>query len=207
MQNPHGTRVMRQHLGQPLVALWSLVGVRPSQLDTQLLDPLFHHFLSHLRFGNSLPASTLSGGGGSRQDSPRAVNSGIKRGLALLAFHPLQNHAYVAHRTADKPLLTRECGRGPFSNDPIIGAVVSLSPTKVVVVVHLLHNLRADDFCDLLTNPVSTGIRIVPRQVHKIQILSTLLALLMEPGDPRLLVSLGLRNIHIMGRDAVAESS
>ena len=104
---------------------------------------------------------------GAAHHSAGAVHGREERLLVLGRLDALEDHGLVAHRAADEALLTRPGRRAALADDPVGAAEVLLPPREVVVVVHLVHRLGAEDLEHLRDHDVAAGVRVLAGELHR----------------------------------------
>src|SRR5439155_9586525 len=84
-----------------------------------------------------------------------------ERLLGLARLDALEDHRLVAHRAADEALLAGPRGRAALPDHPVPAAEVLLPAREVVMVVHLVRRLGAEDLEHLVDDDVAAGARVV----------------------------------------------
>src|SRR5581483_11614001 len=96
-----------------------------------------------------------------------AVHGRVQRRIRAGTRDALEDDGVVAHRAADEALLAGTRGRAALAHHPVGPAEVLLPPREVVVVVHLVHRLGAEDLEHLVDHDVATGVRVLAGQLHR----------------------------------------
>ncbi len=104
---------------------------------------------------------------GAAHHATGTVDGRVQRLAGHRALGALQDHRVVAHRAADEALLTGTRRRAALAHHPVGAAEVSLLEREVVVVVHVVHGLRAEDVEHLRHDDVAAGVRVVTGQAHR----------------------------------------
>ena len=171
--------VICQHLIELLIALGSLVGASPEQVNAALL-----HVHAHLELVDdtrsdllavATPALELTGSLRARQHATGTVDRGVEVLLGLHRIQTANDHALVHHGRADEGALTRKRGSRALANHEVVLAGVLLDPREVVVVVDLISELRrpVDDLSHRGADPLATRIGVLTRQVHGLEVCLT----------------------------------
>src|SRR5712691_2951509 len=90
-----------------------------------------------------------------------AVHRRVERLLVLGRLDALEDHRLVAHRAADEALLARAGRRAALADHPAGAAEVLIPPREIVVVVHLVHRLGAEDLEHLVHYDVAAGVGVL----------------------------------------------
>ena len=96
-----------------------------------------------------------------------AVHGREQRLLVVVRLDALEDHRLVAHGAADEALLARPGRRAALPDHPVGAAEVLLPPREVVVVVHLVDRLGAEDLEHLGDHDVAAGVGVLARQLHR----------------------------------------
>src|SRR3954466_10942251 len=99
----------------------------------------------------------------------------VQRSGLIAAFRcAAHDHGVVSHGAADESLLAGERGRCSLPNDDDFARLafyeLSLAPREVVMVVHELLLVAAQDFNDLASDPLAARVRILARELHQLPV-------------------------------------
>src|SRR5262249_25038782 len=117
-------------------------GVRVIRAGALLLE---HAVAVTVRAGPALSAPHPARGLRAAHHPAGSVHRRVERLHGILRLHALEDHRLVSHRAADEALLARARRRAALADDPVRAAEVVLEPREVVVVVHLVSRLGAQD--------------------------------------------------------------
>src|SRR5206468_10383579 len=115
----------------------------------------------------SLATPHTTRGLGAAHHAAGAVHRRVQRRLGVRALDALEDDRLVAHRAADEALLAGTRGRTALADHPVAAAEVLLPPREVVVVVHLVDRLGAEDLEHLRDHDVTAGIGVLAGQLHR----------------------------------------
>src|SRR5690348_6554344 len=174
VQHGHRVALRRQHVRQPPVRVRRLVQPAAAQDYALAAHPLVEHVPRHLalRDDRARLAVHLAARRRPRHHAPGAVHRRVQRGpLALrVAACALDDPGVVAHRAAHEPLLPRKRGRRALADHDVLRPVMRLLPGKVVMVVHQLDLVAAQDLHDLACHPLPPRVGVLARQGHQVPI-------------------------------------
>ena len=91
----------------------------------------------------------------------------VERLLRSRRLDALEDDRLVAHRAADEALLARTGRRAALADHPVRSTEVLLPPREVVVVVHLVRRLGAEDLEHLVDDDVAAGVGVVACELHR----------------------------------------
>src|SRR6516165_4002091 len=121
------------------------------------------------------------------------------------ALNPTEDHGIVSHRAADEAALAGEGGRRTLTHDPKVPLTVALAPGKVVMVVHGVEDLPADDRAYLFDHPLAPGIGILAGEGHGGEVLPSEVGILMQHDRRNIDAVLATGELDEGGRGLVTE--
>ena len=180
-----------QHFRQTTIGLRRFVNIAAAQYDAFVAHP-FHHLVvpneSILANSFAIDLDKPPFRRCARHDPTRAVHRREKRFARNRRVDSFDNDRVVAHASANKSFLAGKRRRRAFAHDPELFAIVFLLPGEVVMVVHFLENLRAQDSPnDMPRDRFPPRVGIAPGQMHARDVIT---------ADLRILWNNCRRNIH-----------
>jgi hypothetical protein len=91
----------------------------------------------------------------------------VQRRVRVRTRDALEDDRLVAHRAADEALLAGTSGRAALAHNPVRATEVHLPPREVVVVVHLVHRLDAEDLEHLVHHDVAACVGVLGGELHR----------------------------------------
>src|ERR1700731_5032581 len=137
-----------ENVRQSAISLGCFVQIAAAQDYALLGDPFHHLIVSNESFRANPLAAHLDETPlcrRPRHDPARAVYGGEKRFARKGRIDPFNDDGVIAHASADETFLSGKRRRRALPHDPVMLAVMFLPPRKVVMVVNLFLDVRAQD--------------------------------------------------------------
>src|SRR4029450_8529869 len=112
-------------------------------------------------------AIALALGLGPRHHAPGAVHGRVEALRPPLPLDAFEDPRGVGHRATDEAALTRKRRRCALAHDPQITLAMTLAPGVVVMVVHRVGRLGAEDAAHALYHPFAPRIGILAGKRHR----------------------------------------
>ncbi len=206
------SRMVGENVRQTPIGLRRFVEVGAQQRHATLAQPRLHLIVADsARLPDFLPGGRIldetAAGFGSRHHTAGAVNRRVQAVGRDLALDAGQDHRVVAHRSADKAALAGKRRRRALAHHPQFTVAVRLPPRIVVVVVHGVDDLTADDLAHALDHPLAAGIGILARQRHGRDVLAAEITVLMQDAGRHVDAILAAAEFKEFGRGLVTQTT
>src|ERR1700730_259300 len=200
---------MSQHVRKTAVGLRRLVEIGAQQRDAAVPDPRVHLVLADpsCRYHFAGFTIALAAGLGAGHDAASAVHGRIQTRSSSGALNAREDHGIIAHRTAYKSALTRECRGRALADDPEIAIAMVLTPSVVVVIVHGVNYFTANDPAHTPYDPFSARIGVQAGKPHAGDVLLAEVAVLMNDAGVDVDSILAAAKLEELGRGLMAKSA
>ncbi len=204
--------VLGEHVGEAAIGLRRLVEVAADEVHALVAQPRLHLVVAHAAgLADALAGRRILARAaarlGARHHPAGAVHRRVEARRRRLARDAAQDHGVVAHRAADEAALAREGRRRALAHHPQRAVAVALAPSVVVVVVHGVEHLAADDRTHALDHPLAARVGVLARERQGGEILAAEIAVLVQDGRHDVDAVGAAGELDERGRGLVAEAA
>src|SRR6266576_818555 len=143
-----------QNFRQTPICLRRLIDICAAQFYSAACHPLHHLIVPYQTIASNplvphpleLPFRRCA-----RHDPTSPVDGRVKRLTRFTRVDSFDDDSIIAHAAADKTALAGKRRRCAFAHDPEFFAVMLFLPGEIMMVMHLLHYLRAKHFTEYIS--------------------------------------------------------